>query len=71
MKGPAAHRPDGRRLPRSPRPPPARIRKSALETGEQPAIDGRDNLDTMALVEAAYLSAEEHRAVSLKEITKG
>ena len=43
----------------------------ALETGEQPAIDGRDNLDTMALVEAAYLSAEEHRAVSLKEITKG
>jgi predicted dehydrogenase len=43
----------------------------ALETGEQPAIDGRDNLDTMALVEAAYLSAEEHRAVSLNEITKG
>ena len=43
----------------------------ALETDEPPAIDGRDNLDTMALVEAAYLSAEEHRAVSLKEITKG
>ena len=43
----------------------------ALETGEKPAINGRDNLDTMALVEAAYLSAEEHRAVSLNEITKG
>ena len=43
----------------------------ALETGNPPAIGGRDNLDTMALVEAAYLSAEEHRAVSLDEITKG
>ena len=43
----------------------------ALETGNPPAIDGRDNLNTMALVEAAYLSAEEHRAVSLDEITKG
>ena len=42
----------------------------ALETGEEPAIGGRDNLNTMALVEAAYLSAEEHRAVSLSEITK-
>ena len=41
----------------------------ALETGDKPAIDGRDNLNTMALVEAAYLSAEEHRAVSLAEIT--
>ncbi len=41
----------------------------ALETGEQPAIPGRDNLNTMALVEAAYQSAEEHRAIELKEIT--
>tara|TARA_B100000676_G_scaffold93134_1_gene92908 strand:- start:4 stop:1092 length:1089 start_codon:yes stop_codon:yes gene_type:complete len=41
----------------------------ALETGEQPEIAGRDNLTTMALVEAAYQSAEEHRAVELKEIT--
>jgi predicted dehydrogenase len=40
----------------------------ALETGEEPAIGGRDNLKTMALVEAAYRSAEEHRAVSLSEI---
>ena len=42
----------------------------ALGTGDSPAIDGRDNLNTMALVEAAYLSAEEHRAVLLSEFTK-
>ena len=41
----------------------------ALETGNPPAIDGRDNLNTMALVEAAYQSSEQHRAVELKEIT--
>lgn len=40
----------------------------ALETGEEPAIGGRDNLRTMALVEAAYRSAAEHRAVELDEI---
>ena len=42
----------------------------ALETGEEPAIGARDNLKTMALVEAAYRSAEEHRAVGLSEIHK-
>ena len=42
----------------------------ALESGEEPAIGGRDNLKTMALVEAAYLSSEEHRAVELNEIHK-
>jgi predicted dehydrogenase len=36
----------------------------ALETGETPAIGGNDNLRTMALVEAAYESAERHAAVS-------
>ncbi|WP_438480691.1 Gfo/Idh/MocA family protein [Oleiharenicola lentus] len=41
---------------------------TALATGQTPAISGRDNLKTMALVEAAYLSAQEHRAVSLDEI---
>ena len=41
----------------------------AVETGDKPTIDGRDNLKTMALVEAAYLSAKEHRAVELMEIT--
>jgi len=40
----------------------------AMETGTPPAIDGRDNLKTMALVEAAYRSADEHRAVELSEI---
>ncbi|NUQ01975.1 MAG: Gfo/Idh/MocA family oxidoreductase [Armatimonadetes bacterium] len=35
----------------------------ALNRGEQPLITGRDNLRTMALVEAAYRSAERHAAV--------
>lgn len=39
----------------------------ALETGAEPEIGGRDNLRTMALVEAAYRSAAEHRAVSPSE----
>ncbi len=38
----------------------------ALEQGTEPAISGRDNLKTMALVEAAYRSVEEKRAVELK-----
>ena len=42
----------------------------ALETGEEPEIGARDNLKTMALVEAAYLSSEEHRAVELNEVYK-
>ena len=37
----------------------------ALEQGTEPAISGRDNLKTMALVDAAYRSAEQSRAVSL------
>lgn len=41
----------------------------ALETGDEPAISGRDNLQTMALVDAGYLSAREHRAVALDEIS--
>lgn len=36
----------------------------ALETSREPEISGRDNLRTMALVEAAYQSAREHRAVA-------
>ncbi len=40
----------------------------ALETNTAPAISGRDNLVTMALVDAAYRSAEEHRAVALDEV---
>lgn len=35
----------------------------AMETGSMPAISGRDNLKTMALVDAAYQSAARHVAV--------
>jgi predicted dehydrogenase len=40
----------------------------ALEDGTEPEISGRDNLKTMALVEACYVSAREHRAVEIAEI---
>ncbi len=40
----------------------------ALEEGREPTIGGEDNLRTMALVDAAYRSVEEHRAVALREI---
>lgn len=42
---------------------------TALETSSEPEISGRDNLKTMALVEACYLSAAQHRAVAIEEIT--
>ena len=42
----------------------------ALETGKQPAISGRDNLKTMALVDAAYLSAQQFRSISIEEIER-
>jgi predicted dehydrogenase len=41
---------------------------SALEEGRASELSGRDNLRTMALVDACYLSAKEHRAVELAEI---
>jgi len=41
----------------------------AVANGSEPEISGRDNLVTMALVEAAYRSAAEHRAVELSEMT--
>jgi len=40
----------------------------ALEDGTPPAISGRDNLKTMALVEAAYLSAAQFRSIGLDTI---
>ena len=40
----------------------------ALEDGAEPEIGGRDNLNTMALVDACYLSVEEHRAVEIAEL---
>ncbi len=42
----------------------------ALETGRPPVVSGRDNLKTVALVEAAYRSATEHRVVTITEIEK-
>jgi predicted dehydrogenase len=42
----------------------------ALETGREPEISGRDNLKTMALVEAAYLSARVKTRVALTEVTQ-
>ncbi len=39
-----------------------------LEGAEPATCTGRDNLRTLAVVEAAYRSAREHRAVSLEEI---
>ncbi len=41
----------------------------ALEDGTEPEIGGQDNLKTMALVDACYLSAKEHRAVEIAEIS--
>jgi predicted dehydrogenase len=40
----------------------------AVEEGSEPEIGGRDNLHTMALVEACYRSVSEHRAVEIREI---
>src|SRR5215469_7446143 len=42
----------------------------SLETGKEPVISGRDNLNTMALVDAAYVSAREARPVTVVEIKK-
>ena len=41
---------------------------TAISTGDEPAIGGRDNLRTMALVDAAYQSAAEHRAIDPAEV---
>lgn len=43
----------------------------ALETGKEPTISGRDNLKTMRLVEAAYLSAAQFRSIGLDDRTAG
>ena len=37
----------------------------AMEQKRLPALNGRDNLKTMALVDACYQSAKEHRAIEL------
>lgn len=40
----------------------------AIEENSEPEIGGKDNLKTMALVDACYQSYKEHRAISLDEI---
>ncbi|MGV3725033.1 MAG: Gfo/Idh/MocA family protein [Actinomycetota bacterium] len=42
---------------------------NAIHTDTEPEISGRDNLRTMALVDAAYRSVEARRSVALCEIT--
>ncbi len=39
-----------------------------IRQGKQPESNGHDNLKTLALVEAAYLSAAEHRSVDVSEL---
>ncbi|QYD72919.1 Gfo/Idh/MocA family oxidoreductase [Paraburkholderia edwinii] len=41
-----------------------------LRRGVEPATSGRDNLRTLALVEATYLSAREGRSVALSELER-
>lgn len=40
----------------------------AIADGTEPAIGGRDNLHTMALVDACYRSLDEHRPVDVQEM---
>ena len=42
----------------------------AIDLGTDPPINGRDNLETIALVEAVYRSAKEHRMIELSEIRR-
>ena len=37
----------------------------SLESGKEPPMNGQDNLRTMALVDACYESASQHRAIEL------
>jgi len=40
----------------------------SITLDREPVIGGRDNLKTMALVEAGYRSLEQHRPVAVDEI---
>jgi predicted dehydrogenase len=39
----------------------------ALEDGTEPEVSGRDNLETVALCEAVYAAAREHRVTTVRE----
>ncbi|HYO79883.1 MAG TPA: Gfo/Idh/MocA family oxidoreductase [Bryobacteraceae bacterium] len=43
----------------------------SITEGREPAISGRENLGTMALVEACYRSLDEHRPIEVKAIARG
>lgn len=40
----------------------------AVEDGTEPEISGRDNLETIALCEAVFAAARDHKVVSVKEL---
>jgi hypothetical protein len=42
--------------------------KDAVLRGAEPETSARDNLQTLAIVQAGKLSAEEHRRVSIEEV---
>jgi predicted dehydrogenase len=43
----------------------------ALEEGREPEISGKDNLATIALCEAVYAAAQEHRVTTVREFLEG
>jgi predicted dehydrogenase len=43
----------------------------AIEDAAEPEISGRDNLETIALCEAVYAAAKEHRVVAMKDVLAG
>ena len=42
----------------------------ALEDGTEPEISGRDNLETIALCEAVFTGAKEHRVTTVREFLR-
>jgi predicted dehydrogenase len=42
----------------------------ALEDGKEPEISGRDNLETIALCQAVFTAAQEHRVTTVKEFLR-
>jgi predicted dehydrogenase len=47
------------------------LMRAIEDGGPVPDVDGRDNLGTMALVDACYRSLDDHRAVALDEVGGG
>ena len=44
---------------------------NAVATGSEPPHSGRDNLETMQIVDGAYLSAERGEPVTVEELKAG